>query len=296
MSGTFEESLCFELNSSTGDVLQDSLPRRTLVGQASPRRELTEHDSPDRTLAEQDTPPRTQEKHAFPRRALAEQVSPYRVLPEEVFQTSLVCFTSPLHLESSPRVNVFAEADQDPNNETNESEDQDESEDESGQTQYSPILSQEDWRPVQEMVEKTNRQNKEIVEDFTSGLRVNNAIYDSSGYEKSTEEETVLIPKESDNCTCDSLRMCKICQSFQVYAVLGSPGKFHAGTVLGLVRDDAGEIKDKFVRFIDRSPHCPQESLPTVVDQVCQVLDGKYIVLLLQHSETRKIEPESLLG
>lgn len=87
-----------------------------------------------------------------------------------------------------------------------------------------------------------------------------------------------------------------MCQSFQVYAVLGSPGRFHSGTVLCRVQDDDGVINDKFVRFIDRSLYSSQESWAKVEDQICRVLDGKYIVLLLQHSETKIIEPGTLLG
>jgi hypothetical protein len=29
-------------------------------------------------------------------------------------------------------------------------------------------------------------------------------------------DSPVLIPKEADDCTCDTLELCKVCQSFQV--------------------------------------------------------------------------------
>ena len=38
---------------------------------------------------------------------------------------------------------------------------------------------------------------------------------DSSGTD-TDDNSLVIIPKETENCTCDTLDLCQICQSFQV--------------------------------------------------------------------------------
>ena len=42
-----------------------------------------------------------------------------------------------------------------------------------------------------------------------------------SGEEEEEDEDSpLLIPKEADDCTCDTMELCQICQSFQVCSAL----------------------------------------------------------------------------
>ena len=92
-----------------------------------------------------------------------------------------------------------------------------------------PLLQAQDWSQIQRAVERTNQRNLRglAADQSPPRLRINNAIFDVGPSAGATDDRTVqstgakddatvLIPKESDTCQCDTLYLCEECRCFPV--------------------------------------------------------------------------------
>ena len=70
--------------------------------------------------------------------------------------------------------------------------------------------------------------------------------------------------------------------------MFGCGGRFHAGTVLCNIQDDDRDCVDKYVRFIDGASFSQGGDRASINNQMCEVVDGKYIVLVLKERKLGK--------